>query len=362
VLSCQFSTHLGETAISMEFEAPPGITVLFGASGSGKTVTLRAVAGLLRPEQGRITAGERVLFDSATGVWMPPGKRAVGYVPQSLALYPHMTVAENIRFGGGGHQLDASQLSRMLDLLDLRGLEGRRPKALSGGQQQRVALARALSRPDVRLLLMDEPLSAVDEALRDRLRRELLSLRSTLGFDALFVTHDIREAFILADWIVLVDEGEVIRSGPRDEVFARPGVRRAAELMGFGNLLRGTVVERSAGELLVDVSGHRLRAEANESHEGLEPGATVDVAIRREEVLLHRSMPVRAGGTNVLEMRIVEELAYGAGNVVRLQSAGGGLELESDVPVRPYRVLRVQESRDWLVEIAPVSVHVMATE
>jgi molybdate transport system ATP-binding protein len=360
MLTCRFSAALGDTVIAPDFTAPPGVTVLFGPSGSGKTVTLRAVAGLLRPDRGEIRVGDRVFFDGDAGVDVPPGDRGVGYLPQSLALYPHMTVAENIAFGtrARGATRDA-QVRRMLDLLDLHAFEQRKPGTLSGGQQQRVALARALSREDVRLLLMDEPLSALDEALRDRLRRELLALRAEVGFDALFVTHDLREAFVLADWIVLIDEGRVIRSGSRDEVFARPGLRRAAELMGFGNLLRGHVVERSERELLVEVAGARLRAAATPDHDSLTTGAAVDIAVRREEVLLHRSRPDRPGGTNLVEMRIVEEIPYGAGSVLRLRSADGALELESDMPVRPYRVMRVQESRDWLVEIAPVSVHAM---
>ncbi len=365
MIRCQFSMRLGDTVIAPDFEAPPGITVLFGASGSGKTMTLRAIAGLARPDTGRIEAVGRTFFDNDNGVWLAPGERHVGYVPQSLAVYPHMTVAENIAFGarGGARNIDA-RVQRMLQLLELEPYAARRPRALSGGQQQRVALARALSREDVRLLLMDEPLSALDEALRERLRRELLALRAEIGFDAVFITHDIREAFILADWIVLLDEGQVIRSGTRDDVFARPRVRRAAELMGFDLLPPGVVVERSAAELLVEVEGVRLRATAHEDHAHLEVGAQVEVALRREEVLLHRSTPVRPGGTNLIEMRIQEELPYGGGSILRLRALSGlsGLELESDMPVRPYRVLRVPEDRDWLVEVPPASLHVLALQ
>jgi molybdate transport system ATP-binding protein len=360
VLRCRFTVDLGGTVIAPDFKAPPGVTVLFGASGSGKTVTLRAVAGLLRPDAGEIRAGERAFFDGDAGAWIPPGERAVGYLPQSLALYPHMTVAENIAFGSNARGATRDErVRRMLDLLDLRAFEHRKPRTLSGGQQQRVALARALSREDVRLLLMDEPLSALDGALRDRLQREILSLRAEIGFDALFVTHDIREAFILADWIVLMDAGRVIRSGPRDEVFGRPGLRRAAELMGFGNLMRGTVSARTADELTVDLGGAKLRAAALDEHAAIGAGSSVDIAIRREEVLLHRGPPNRPGGTNLVAMRIIEEIPYGAGSLLRLRTPDGTLDLESDLPVRPYRVLRVDAQRDWLVEIAPVSVHVM---
>lgn len=360
VLECAFHVRLGDGVVAPSFEAPSGITVLFGPSGAGKTVTLRAVAGLLRPEEGRIRYNGRTFFDAASGAWEPPGARHVGYVPQSLALYPHMTVAENVAFAAGRSDgASTEQVRRVLSLLGIDELAARRPATLSGGQQQRAALARALSREGVRLLLLDEPLSALDEALRERLRRELLALRAEVGFDALFITHDLREAFMLADWMVLMDGGRVIRSGPRDEVFAHPGHRRVAELLGFANLLTGVVVERSADTLVVDVEGVRLRSDAGPQHEGIAVGTPVDVAVRREEVLLHRGVPERAAATNLVEMRIDEEIPYGAGSILRLHGPAAGFRLESDVPVRPYRVLRVDERREWLVEVAPTSIHVM---
>jgi ABC-type Fe3+/spermidine/putrescine transport system ATPase subunit len=363
MLECRFSVDLAaDTRIAPEFDAPEGITVLLGASGSGKTVTLRAVAGLLRPDSGRIRVDGRDFFDGAAGRWLGPGERAVGYVPQTLALYPHMTVAQNIAFGMAWARDGASRVRELLDLLDLGSLRDRRPREISGGQRQRVALARALAREDVRLLLLDEPLSALDEALRVRLRREFLALQDRVGFDALFVTHDLREGFMLADWLVMFDEGRVIRSGPRDEVFRAPGSRRVAELLGFANIMRGTLVARSEGRVTVEVAGVRLDAAARPEHDHLSAGASVDIAVRREEVLLHRTIPDRPGGTNLVEMVIEDEVSYGAGSLLRLRGREAGLSVESDMPARPYRVLGVSGRQEWLVELAPESLHVMPVE
>lgn len=363
MLQCRFSIRLApDTEIAPDFEAPSGITVLLGPSGSGKTVTLRAVAGLARPDVGLIRVGDRDFFNSEAGIWRAPGDRAVGYVPQTLALYPHMTVVQNIAFGMRDGIRGRQRVDQLLEMFDLSPLRDRHPRQISGGQRQRVALARALAREDVRLLLLDEPMSALDDALRGRLRREFLALHERVGFDSLFVTHDIREAFMLADHLVLFEDGRIIRSGSRDEVFAHPGSRRAAELLGFANLLRGQVIERTGDRLNVLVDGVRLEAAALTEHDHLRTGDAVDVAIRREEVLLHRAAPERPGGTNLVEMVIDQEIEYGAGSILRLTSSSVPLTIESDMPVRPYRVLRVYEHRGWLVEIPPESIHVMRPE
>jgi len=164
---------------------------------------------------------------------------------------------------------------------------------------------------------------------------------------------------MLADHLVLFEDGRVIRSGSRDEVFAHPGSRRAAELLGFANLLCGQLIDRTGGRLTVLVDGVWLEAAVLPEHQHLRTGDLVDVAIRREEVLLHRTAPERPGGTNLVEMIIDQEIEYGAGSILRLTSSLAPFTIESDMPVRPYRVLRVSEHRDWLVEIPPESLHVM---
>jgi molybdate transport system ATP-binding protein len=183
--------------LDVDFTTTTPVSALVGPSGSGKTLTLRAVAGVFTPEAGRIVLDDETLFDSERGIDLPPQARRVGYVPQQYALFPHLNVQENVGFGLRGVSADVRQrrIGDLLDLVGLAGLEKRRPSQLSGGQQQRVALARALI-VSPRILLLDEPFSALDAGIRQPLRTSLLELQETLGFRALLVTHDPADAAI----------------------------------------------------------------------------------------------------------------------------------------------------------------------
>ncbi len=232
-LAVDLRAQVGAFSLDVRFTAEPGITALFGPSGAGKTLTLRCIAGLTRPAAGRIALASRLLFDSATKVWVSPQGRRVGYVFQQYALFPHLSVAENVGFGI--HTLARFQRDeRVAELLRLVGLEGyqqRRPAQLSGGQQQRVALARALAtEPD--LLLLDEPFAAVDLRLRRRLRAELRNIHDTTGIPMLFVTHDLSEVRELADSFLLIDQGSIVEAGPTADILTTPLRPSLAELLG----------------------------------------------------------------------------------------------------------------------------------
>jgi len=197
--------------LDVAFRAAQGVTALAVPSGAGKTLTLRAVAGLLRPDAGRVACAGRVLFDAAAGVDLPARERRVGFVFQHYALFPHLTVEQNV--GYGLHARPAAErgarVAELLRLVDLEGFGGRRPRELSGGQQQRVALARALA-PEPAVLLLDEPLAAVDAPLRARLGAELRALHERSGVPMLLVTHDPDEARRIADAVVRVEHGRVV--------------------------------------------------------------------------------------------------------------------------------------------------------
>ena len=197
-------------ALDVTFAVPGGVAGVVGPSGAGKTLTLRAIAGLLRPDTGRIACGGRVLYDRAAGVDLPARARRVGYVFQQYALFPHLTVGENVAYGLAGHPATerAARVADLLALVALPNTERRRPRELSGGQQQRVALARALA-PNPTLLLLDEPLSAVDAPLRVRLGEELRALHARTRVPMLFVTHDPTEARRIADVVVRLEAGRV---------------------------------------------------------------------------------------------------------------------------------------------------------
>lgn len=227
----------------LDTDAP--ITGLLGASGCGKSLTLKCIAGIQRPDRGRILLDGRVLFDSEAGIDLPPQQRRVGYLFQQYALFPTMTVYENIRCGARGRGSRAEQdaiVRQMLAQLQLQGLESLRPAQLSGGQAQRVALARMLA-ADPQLLLLDEPFSALDTHLRDQLQPQLRDLLRTVGRQAVLVTHSRDEAYRLCSTLCIMDEGRTLRTGPTKEVFADPGSMAAARLTGCKNLAEARRVD-----------------------------------------------------------------------------------------------------------------------
>jgi molybdate transport system ATP-binding protein len=223
------------------FEAPAGLTALFGQSGSGKTTIVNAVAGLLRPQSGRVTVGDMVLTDSDRGIFLPPHRRGIGYVFQEARLFPHLTVRQNLLFGhwftGRGRQSD---LSRIVEMLGIGHLLSRRPAALSGGERQRVALGRAiLSHP--RLLLMDEPLAALDQPRKEEILPYLERLRDHAGLPILYVSHSTAEVARLATTVVLMDKGRVSAAGPVADMLSDPTVAPLFGMAETGALLTARI-------------------------------------------------------------------------------------------------------------------------
>ena len=217
--------------------APGSVTALLGPSGCGKTTLLRVVAGLERPDAGTVTIGDRVVCGG--GAWVPPEQRHVGLVFQDWALFPHMTVASNVGYGVPRRAPDRSgRIAEALALVGLTGLDDRMPSTLSGGQQLRVALARALApRPSV--LLLDEPFSNLDTALRIQVRAEVHALLEELDVTAVFVTHDQDEAFVLGDVVAVMAEGRIVQAAPPAELYARPVSPWVARFVGDADLVPG---------------------------------------------------------------------------------------------------------------------------
>ena len=350
MITVDFRKRLGGFQLDVTFEVDRETVVLFGHSGSGKSVTLAAIAGFLRPDTGSIAIGGRTVFDSASGLDVPPRHRNLGYVVQALALFPHLTAAENIGYGlvGSSRVERDRRVEELSTLLSLEGLGARLPHQLSGGQQQRVALARALARP-VDALLLDEPFSALDEALRGDLRAELLRLRRELEMPIVFVTHDLREAHLLADRIAVFDDGRVLQFASRDEVFRRPASRRVAELTGVRNIFAGEV----AGDGRVVVAGLPLSTGWDDAR------GQVDVAIRAEHCNLRRLDPDGDLPENCFVADIVADLAFGNTHTLRLRPAGRGPAVEIELASRPYQVLDVARRSRWVVELPAADLHVM---
>ena len=252
--------RLGDFVLDARFETDDPVTGLLGASGCGKSMTLKCIAGVETPDEGRIVLDGETLFDSARGINLPPQKRGVGYLFQHYALFPHMTVEKNILCGLHGEKDKAvrqQRLREMIEMLQLEGLEKHRPAQLSGGQAQRAALARMLvNKP--RLLLLDEPFSALDSHLRDQLQPQFLSLLRSYGRQAVLVTHSRDEAYHLCSRLCVMDGGRILRAGGTKEVFADPGSEPAARLTGCKNIARAV----KAGEYEVDVPEWGIRLTA----------------------------------------------------------------------------------------------------
>ncbi|OWY62764.1 ABC transporter ATP-binding protein, partial [cyanobacterium TDX16] len=256
-LSKRFDDHLALDDVSIEARDGELLTLL-GPSGCGKSTTLWSIAGLHAPDAGTITIGDETVFDGAKRIDVPPERRACGVVFQSYAVWPHMTVADNVgyplKLRRTKRQQRDARIAEVLELVELGDLAERYPHQLSGGQQQRVALARALAHPP-RLLLLDEPFSNLDAKLRERARVWLRHLQQEVGVTTVFVTHDQDEALSMSDRVVVMDHGVVHQVGTPEEVYEQPADLFVADFVGTVNLLEATAVGRSGEQLEVKVDG-----------------------------------------------------------------------------------------------------------
>jgi molybdate transport system ATP-binding protein len=299
------------------FECAPGeLIALVGPSGSGKTSLLRAVAGLLKSRtlRGRVAVGDQQWFDSERTLNLPPQQRHAGFVFQHYALFPHLSAIENVELAAGA-PARPEQYRALFERLGLAGLERRRPAQLSGGQQQRVALARALAR-EPKVLLLDEPFSAVDAPARQALYRELATLRQTLSTPMVLVTHDLGEARRLADRVVILDAGRSLQTGTPAHVFASPRNARVAELIGIQNHFRGRFHKQEPGWAVLEwgpSAAVRLRVVDKNR---IPDGATVTWVIAGERIDLLADGPTEG---NTLRCRLVEQLALGETSICTLQ-------------------------------------------
>jgi molybdate transport system ATP-binding protein len=369
-LDVTLGKHLPGFDLDVRWTAGDGVAVLFGPSGAGKSLTLACLAGLVRPDTGRIVVDDRVLFDAAAGLDLPPQRRRVGYVFQGYALFPHLSVADNIGFGLRDlpRAERARRVAEVVERLGLGGLEARWPAELSGGQRQRVALGRALA-IDPALLLLDEPLSALDLPLRRALRDELRATLADLRMAAVVVTHDFAEAYRLGDRIVVYDHGRVVQAAPRSELLWQPASEAVARIMAIANLLRGTVVKATPDRIQLRWRGQLLEA-VNSPARAYLPAPETPLAffIRPEYVRLIRKDRGLADPThhmNVMRGTVVEEADFGTTWTLRIRldepgsPAQGTYDLEVEVPHLVYEILEIDRDRHWEFSIHRGSIHVL---
>ena len=357
-------------SLDVAWTAGDGVAVLFGPSGAGKTLTLHCLAGLLRPEAGRIVMDGRVLFDSAQGIHLPPQARRVGYVFQGSALFPHLTVQENVAFGLRHRPLAerTRRAAEVLARLDLGSLASRSPGDLSGGQRQRVAVARAIAM-DPALMLLDEPLSALDLPLRRALRDELRLILDELHVPTVLVTHDFSEAYHLGDRMIVYDRGRVVQAAPRGELLWQPASEAVARILGLRNILQGTVLEATRERIHLRWRGQTLEARNHpDGHFLPAPGSALAFFVRAEDPRLLRKdgpPPDPDHHTNILAGRVVREVDLGVTRLLmlRLEEPGppaqGEYDLEIEVPRFVYEVLRLDHHRDWQFSIHRASICVL---
>ena len=353
-LSVALKQSFEDFSLNLAFTAGPGVTALFGRSGAGKTTVVNAVAGLLRPDHGRISVDERLLLDTAEGVFLPPYRRRVGYVFQDARLFPHLSVGGNLdygrRFAPRAERPSPARVDEVVALLGIGALLDRRPGALSGGERQRVALGRAiLSAP--RLLLLDEPLAALDEARKSEILPYLEGLRD-LGLPILYVSHSAAEIARLASHVVMLEAGRITAAGPAVAVLSDPA---SAGALGreTGALIHARVEAQDSDGLA------RLATPAGPiwvARPDLPPGAQVRLRILAQEVMLATEAPKGISALNVLMGQIDHIGEEADGSVLVRLRLGEEAAILSRITARSRRALDLAPGRHVYAILKSVSI------
>ncbi len=325
--------------LDVAFAANQGITVVFGASGSGKTTTLRSIAGMVKPDAGRITLGDAVYFDSAVRVNLSMQKRRLGFVFQDYLLFPHLTAAENVDYGAKA-QNDRARRQHAAEMLKLVGVDyaaDRKPAQLSGGEQQRVALARALASDPV-VLLLDEPLSAVDVQTRSRLLDEIVEVQRKTRIPFVYVTHSPADAVRIGDHLLLMADGRIVQQGRPLEIFNAPVNVPAAQVVGTENILVGRVAKHQpqVGISVIDLGRCQMVIPRSQ----LPEDSRVTLGIRAEDIIVSRERISRTSARNLL-----------AGTVKQLLRDEESVELVADCGVDLK--VRITPQATQALELAP---------
>ncbi len=335
----------------------PGITILFGPSGAGKTTLLDCLAGLARPDEGRIAIAEAALFDSATGIDVPPQRRKVGYVFQDLALFPHLSVEANVGYGIPG--LAAAERRRhseeILSSLRIAHLSGQRPASISGGEQQRVALARALV-IDPAFLLLDEPLAGLDGPTKSKILDDLRNWNQRHRVPIIYVTHSREEVFALGERVLVLENGRAIAQGTPHEVMTAPRQEMVAQLAGFENIFDATVasIHEPRGTMTCRLAGSAVNLETPLVSAGA--GDALRVGIRAGDILLASMPPQGLSAQNILPGKVVSLAQRDAMTIAKVD-CGVEMEVHLTLAARDSLALR-PDSGVWLV-IKTYSCHLL---
>ena len=338
------------------------LLALVGPSGSGKSTVLRSIAGVYAPMRGRVAVGGETWFDSAQGRVRPARERSVGFVFQNYALFPHLSAQDNV-VQAMGHVARADRAARARQLLErtnLAGLEARRPAQLSGGQQQRVAVARALAR-DPKVLLLDEPFSAVDQVTREKLYEELATLRRELRVPMILVTHALDEAAMLADRMCILHRGTTLQEGTPQAVMTRPASPLVARLVGLKNIFSADVVDHDPARELTRIRWQGGVLEAAHAPQ-FAPGARVAWVVSPSHVIVHRrDRPSRGERENPVAGTIVRCIALGETTALSLRvGAGDRADIFFSLPTHAARRNGLAPGVAASISLVTDGIHLMA--
>ena len=351
--------------LDVEWEIENELAILFGGSGSGKSMTLQLIAGLMEPDEGFIRSNGSIFFDKTSRVNISPQHRSLGYVFQDRVLFPHMTLKENIAYGlkqKSGSEKKGQKVKEMIRLFHLQGLEDMVPSEISGGKKQRVALARALiGRP--KALLLDEPFSALDNTLRLEMTRLLQEVRAEFKIAVVLVTHDIFEAYSMGDSVIVYSSGKVEQVGKRDDVFLRPRSRKVAQLLGAQNIYRARILgmDPSCQRVTLGINGLQISIPVSLLRDKLEVGTEVDLFIRPDEVMIIREgKPVKdALKQNIFEGEILDMIDRGRYHTVHFKTMEGKILLEISIPNYAFRNLNMSVGKKIRVALREESFWIM---
>lgn len=354
----RFYGNNGSFALDVKFEAPPGITILFGPSGAGKSTVLDCLAGLAKPDAGRIVVGESVVFDGAIHINMPVPRRRIAYVFQDLALFPHLSIKENVQYGLRQlAQRDREQVCEpILQAFRIEHLRGRRPAEISGGERQRVALARALVTRPV-LLLLDEPMAALDTATRSRILDDLRAWNQARRIPIIYVTHAREEVFALGERVLVLEDGRIVAQGNPHEVLGAPRLETVAQLAGFENIFDAEViaVHEDRGTMTCRLAERGLEIETPLVR--ATPSSQLCVGIRAGDILLAISEPSGLSARNVIAGKI---LSMQQRDMIVVAKVDCGVEAEAHLTLAARDSLHLAPGREvWLV-VKTHSCHLLA--
>ncbi|MDP2682133.1 MAG: ABC transporter ATP-binding protein [Deltaproteobacteria bacterium] len=362
-LSFHLKRHFHGFSIDLGFSTEENMAVLFGPSGAGKSLLLNMLSGIIRPDEGFVRIDDTEVFNSRAGIDIPIKDRRIGFVFQDYALFPHMTVFENIAYGISHLPKNKikAKVEGLLLLMRLGGFQDRFPKELSGGQRQRTALARTIA-TEPRILLLDEPFSALDYQVREKLRADLLMIHQRYPITTLFVTHDLEEAFVMGEKIAIINNGRLEQFGAREDVFYKPKTKNVAKFLGARNMFSGKVISLNGITVTIENPDiGEVKAFIHPEDAQLVIGEKITFGIRPEEIMIIRpDKPIdKQVQDNILEGEVLTTLGKGDSYTIYLKVKDRDATFKIEIPNFVYRKLKLSKGKKIAVSLKKESIWII---